>query len=165
MRDVTTILVAWAVSTVALFALLDWDESRLSRDALADAWPPATRTLAAAYLGILVMPIHIYRTRARRFVEPAILRWTRRLVGDGVATLLGRLPSLLFEILLWLFLTGPLAVGVSLLVDGVIEEAIDLLPESALGWVLGAALSGFAAAMITRHRRRSAPASSLPARS
>jgi hypothetical protein len=159
MRDVTTILVAWAVSTVALFALLDWDESRLSRDALADAWPPA------AYLGILVMPIHIYRTRARRFVEPAILRWTRRLVGDGVATLLGRLPSLLFEILLWLFLTGPLAVGVSLLVDGVIEEAIDLLPESALGWVLGAALSGFAAAMITRHRRRSAPASSLPARS
>jgi hypothetical protein len=63
MRDVAEILVPWAVVTLALFAFLDWDESRLTPDQRGRAWPPATRTLAVVYFGVLAVPVHFWRTR------------------------------------------------------------------------------------------------------
>jgi hypothetical protein len=63
MRDVAAIVVPWAFLTLALFALLDWDESRLAREPRDRAWPPATRTLALVYFGLLSLPVHFWRTR------------------------------------------------------------------------------------------------------
>jgi hypothetical protein len=63
MRDVAEIVVPWVFLTLALFALVDWDESRLSRPELARAWPPASRTLALVYFGLLSVPVHFWRTR------------------------------------------------------------------------------------------------------
>jgi hypothetical protein len=63
MRDVTEIVVPWAILTLALFTLVDWDESRLREEALARAWPPASRTLALVYFGMLALPLHFWRTR------------------------------------------------------------------------------------------------------
>jgi hypothetical protein len=63
MRDVAEIVVPWVFMTLALFAIVDWDESRLSPRELGRAWPPATRTLALAYFGLVSLPIHFGRTR------------------------------------------------------------------------------------------------------
>jgi hypothetical protein len=63
MRDVAEIVIPWAILTALLFALLDWDESRLDDEALARAWPPASRTLALVYFGLLSLPLHFARTR------------------------------------------------------------------------------------------------------
>jgi hypothetical protein len=65
MRDVAEILVPWAIVTLALFAFLDWDESRMTPERLERAWPPATRTLAVVYFGTLGVPVllHFWRTR------------------------------------------------------------------------------------------------------
>jgi hypothetical protein len=154
MRDVTAIIVPWVITTLALFALLDWDEARLSPRALEDAWPPATRLLAIAYLGILTLPIHLYRTRARRYAEPAIERSVATVFGVKAGDFLGRFPSLLSEVLLWLLLTGPLALVLTLVVDWAIEESIDCLPDSCLGGLLWGSLLVFAAAMVVRRSRR-----------
>jgi peptidoglycan/LPS O-acetylase OafA/YrhL len=63
MRDVAEILVPWAMVTLTLFALLDWDESLLTTEQIERAWPPSTRTLAIVYFGILAVPVHFWRTR------------------------------------------------------------------------------------------------------
>jgi hypothetical protein len=63
MRDVAEIVVPWVFVTLALFALVDWDESRLSPEELGRAWPPASRTLALVYFGLLSLPVHFWRTR------------------------------------------------------------------------------------------------------
>ena len=63
MREVTEIVVPWAAVTLALFALVDWDESRLGDERLARAWPPATKTLALVYFGVLAPGVHFWRTR------------------------------------------------------------------------------------------------------
>jgi hypothetical protein len=62
-KDVAAIIVPWAIITLALFALVDWDESRLDERSLERAWPPASRTLALVYFGMLALPIHFWRTR------------------------------------------------------------------------------------------------------
>jgi len=63
MRDVAEIIVPWVFLTIALFALVDWDESRLSPKQLERAWPPASRTLALVYFALLSLPLHFWRTR------------------------------------------------------------------------------------------------------
>src|SRR5579859_3418230 len=63
MRDVAEILVPWVVLTLALFALVDWDESRLGVAQRERAWPPASRALALVYFGLLSIPVHFWRTR------------------------------------------------------------------------------------------------------
>jgi hypothetical protein len=61
--DVAEIVVPWVFLTLALFALVDWDESRLDPIELERAWPPATRSLALAYVGLVSLPVHFWRTR------------------------------------------------------------------------------------------------------
>ena len=63
MRDVAEIVVPWTFLTLALFALVDWDESRMSPASFRRAWPPASRTLALVYFGLLSVPVHFWRTR------------------------------------------------------------------------------------------------------
>ena len=63
MSEVAPLLASWVVSVVLLFALLRWDESRLLPEQLARAWPPATRTLALVYFGVVSLPVHFGRTR------------------------------------------------------------------------------------------------------
>jgi hypothetical protein len=63
MQDVLEILLPWALSLSALFALVLWDESHLPEDALARAWPPSTRAVAIFYFGVFALPVHFWRTR------------------------------------------------------------------------------------------------------
>jgi hypothetical protein len=81
MRDVAEILVPWAVVTLALFALLDWDESRLTRTQLERAWPPATRTLSVVYFGGLGVPVLVHFWRTRRSVAGVLVG----IVGGALA--------------------------------------------------------------------------------
>jgi hypothetical protein len=148
-RDVTEFIVSFVVTALALFAFLDWEESRLSRRALEDAWPPATRTLAVVYFSILGLPVHLWRTRARRHVEPRVLRLAARMGLGGM----GRLPNLLLEMMVWVLATGPVAAGVMIAFDTLLEAGIEALPESCLEGVLGASVVGFVVALLVRHKR------------
>lgn len=111
MRDVAEILVPWALSTLALFSLLDWDESRLTPDALDRAWPPSTRTLALVYFGALALPIHFWRTRRTKqgfligvgaLVVGFALYWA---AGEGVDVLPESAMSPLTVIVMGAFVT------------------------------------------------------------
>jgi hypothetical protein len=105
LRDVAEILVPWELMTLALFAFLDWDESRLTVEERGRAWPAVTRTLAVVYLGVLSLPVHFWRTRGFRGSPSRIRRrWAVRVVAGLLAVGL------------------PYAVGL----------AIDALPESAV---------------------------------
>jgi len=64
MGEILELFVPWAVSLLAIFALLGWDESRLSPTQLSRAWPPATRTLAVVVFGAIALPVHFGRTRS-----------------------------------------------------------------------------------------------------
>jgi len=152
MRDVAPIIVPWIVVSLALFALLDWDESRLSPEALEDAWPPATRTLAIVYLGVLAIPIHFWRTRARRLVEPGVLMAARLVVGGTLSAFLGRAPSIFCEIWMYFLALAP-TLGVAIVVNWPLEQAVEAFPEWALGWMTGASIAGFTAAMLWRSRK------------
>jgi hypothetical protein len=137
MRDVAEIVIPWVFVTLGLFVLLDWDESRLSREALENAWPPATRTLALVYFGMLSLPIHVWRTR---------VRW--RLERRGVRRVLVKIAWRAF------FIPAALVVAVVLVgVDWLLGEAIDALPDASLGWVMLASLGGFTGLMIWRSRK------------
>lgn len=93
MRDVSEIVVPWAILTLALFAFLDWDEARLTPEQQSRAWPPASRTLAIVYFGAFAVPVHFWRTRRteagvsegidRGFIAVA-LYWA---TGEGVDAL------------------------------------------------------------------------------
>jgi hypothetical protein len=137
MRDVAEIIIPWVFVTLGLFVLLDWDESRLSGDALENAWPPATRTLALVYFGMLSLPVHFWRTR---------VRW--RLERLGVGGLVLKVAARAFFI--------PAALVVALALSGVnwlLGEAIDALPDASLAWVMLASLGGFTGLMIWRSRK------------
>ncbi len=123
--------------TLGLFALLDWDESRLSSDALLDAWPPATRLLAIVYVGMVALPIHFWRTRVHRFAKARLGAFLARCVEILVCVLIG-VP-----------VAGALAFGI----EWTLDQAIDATPEAALGPALVLSLAGFAWAMVWRVRR------------
>ncbi len=103
MRDVTEILVPWAVVTVFLFAILDRDEARLPGSLLARAWPPATRTLGLVYFGILAVPVHFWRTR-RTFIGLVLgVGWATvaAAVNWAVSELVDLLPEWSLGFALW----------------------------------------------------------------
>jgi hypothetical protein len=63
MEDVIELLVPWAVTTCAIFALVRWDERRLSPQRLALAWPTTSKASAIVTFGFLAVPVHFWRTR------------------------------------------------------------------------------------------------------
>jgi hypothetical protein len=134
MRDVAEIIVPWVFVTLGLFALLDWDESRLPPEQLERAWPPATRTLALVYFGLLSLPIHYWRTRR---TEDG---WVASVVALRSVRAWGRLSG-------WAWGTGALGV------DWGVSEVVDALPESALGTAIVLSVAGFTATMIWRSRK------------
>jgi hypothetical protein len=125
MSEITEIVVSSVVTALALFLLLDWDESRLTDEQLARAWPPATRALVLTPL--LLWPFW--------FVSPPAHFWrTRR-------SLLGVLEGVLWTVLI--FVVGWYGVA----------EGIDLAPEPWLPWLLWTSLAAFAGLMLWRLRR------------
>ena len=104
MAEIVEILVTWAATIALLFALLRWDERRLTEEELAGAWPPATKLIAVVVIGIFCLPIHFTRTRRRPGASLAA-RMRRRLFGFliGVActvvlAVLSTIVSLLVEL-------------------------------------------------------------------
>jgi len=95
MRDVAEIVVPWVFLTLALFALVDWDESRLSRAELERAWPPASRSLALAYFGLLSVPLHFWRTRRTALGTALGFAWAAGAFGVdwGASELVDALPE------------------------------------------------------------------------
>jgi len=124
MSEITEIVVGSVVIALALFLLVDWDESRLTYEQLARAWPPATRALLLTPL--LLWPFW--------FVSPPVHFWrTRR-------SLLGALEGLLWTALIIVAWIG-------------VAEGIDLAPEPWLPWLLWTSLAAFAWLMLWRLRR------------
>jgi hypothetical protein len=124
MSEITEIVVGSVVIALALFLLVDWDESRLTYEQLARAWPPATRALLLTPL--LLWPFW--------FVSPPVHFWrTRR-------SLLGVLEGLLWTALIIVVWIG-------------VAEGIDLAPEPWLPWLLWTSLAAFAGLMLWRLRR------------
>ncbi len=87
MGEILELLVPWVVALALLFALLSWDEARLSPEQLARAWPPATRLLAVVYFGVVSLPIHFGRTRRSAAGILLGFAWAAAitLVDEGVA--------------------------------------------------------------------------------
>lgn len=63
MRDVGPLLLSWAVTTAAVFAIVLLDEHRLDPARRERAWPPASRAAALVCFGALALPVHFVRTR------------------------------------------------------------------------------------------------------
>lgn len=63
MREIAVLVVPWIVTTWMLFALLRWDERRMTPAQRARAWPDASRLSAVVVFGVLCLPIHFTRTR------------------------------------------------------------------------------------------------------
>lgn len=62
--DFVDTLLAWLVAMPATWAILRWDESRLSEAELENAWPPVSRNAAVLAFGPLCLFVHFFRTRA-----------------------------------------------------------------------------------------------------
>ena len=84
MGEIVTLVVPWVVSTWCMFLILARDENRMSADALARAWPTASRRVAVVYFGVLSMPVHFWRTRRS---------WKGLLQGLGWAVAIGLLDE------------------------------------------------------------------------
>ncbi len=97
MSEVVTLLVSWGLSLALLFKLLAWDERRLSPERNARAWPPATRSLALVYFGVVALPVHFARTRRTLLGFLEGVAWGVAIgvveegVGDALELLLRRL--------------------------------------------------------------------------
>lgn len=62
-QEMVELLVSFAVTTSALFAIVVYDERRLSPEACARAWPRTSRDAALVVFGVLALPVHFARTR------------------------------------------------------------------------------------------------------
>lgn len=56
-------VLAWLVAMPATYAILRFDESRLSEERLEHAWPPTSRNAAIVAFGPLCLLVHFVRTR------------------------------------------------------------------------------------------------------
>ncbi len=65
MREVLEIVLSFALTTAALFAIVLRDERRLSHspELLERAWPAPSRSAALIVFGVLALPVHYARTR------------------------------------------------------------------------------------------------------
>lgn len=62
-REVVELLVSFAVTTGALFAVVLRDERRLSPEARERSWPATSRDAALVVFGVLALPVYFARTR------------------------------------------------------------------------------------------------------
>jgi hypothetical protein len=100
MAELLALVVSSAVTIVALFSLLRWDEARLDPGARARCWPGTTKAIAAVVFGVLAVPVHFGRTRRSLVGVGEGLAWGVGIfaldlaVATGVETLaeLARLP-------------------------------------------------------------------------
>jgi hypothetical protein len=74
MTEILEIIISWPVTVCLVWAVLRYDEGRLTAEQLGRAWPPRSRLVATAYFGtlcltagalfvILCLPVHFWRTR------------------------------------------------------------------------------------------------------
>jgi hypothetical protein len=88
--EIVELFVPWLVSICLLFALLEWDESRLTPEQLEHAWPPASLRIAVVYFSVLALPVHFGRTRrtalgvVQGVLWGALILGVDELVGMGV---------------------------------------------------------------------------------
>jgi hypothetical protein len=61
--EILALLVPNVVASAAVFALLAWDEARMTEAERARAWPVASRRIAAVLFALLAVPLHFLRTR------------------------------------------------------------------------------------------------------
>jgi hypothetical protein len=61
--EVAGMVISWALTTAALFAIVLFDERRMRPEHLERAWPPSSRNAALVVFGVLAIPIHFIRTR------------------------------------------------------------------------------------------------------
>ncbi|OJY19786.1 MAG: hypothetical protein BGO98_40660 [Myxococcales bacterium 68-20] len=61
--QVIELVLSWVVTSTLTFAVVIFDERRLSEERLERAWPRASRDLALVYFGVLAIPFHFARTR------------------------------------------------------------------------------------------------------
>jgi len=61
--DISSVVFSLFGTSAIVFAIVWWDERRLSPETLARAWPTSTRILAAVAFGPLCLPVHFWRTR------------------------------------------------------------------------------------------------------
>jgi hypothetical protein len=123
MSEITEIVVSSVAIALALVLLVDWDESRLSDEQLARAWPPATRALL---LTPLLWPFW--------FVSPPVHFWRTRRSLLGVVE--GVVWTMLIVVVAW-----------------IVAKGIDVAPEPCLPWLLWTSLAAFAGLMLWRLRR------------
>ena len=86
MLDVLELLVPWFVTTTAIFALLRWDDGRMSPDDLARAWPQTSKVCAVIGFSFLAVPIHFARTRPNLRGVGLALLWTAAILALNVGT-------------------------------------------------------------------------------
>ncbi|WP_394850276.1 hypothetical protein LZC95_22820 [Pendulispora brunnea] len=61
--DLTSVLLSLFGSSALVFAIVSWDERRLSDEQRDRAWPSSTRLLAPLAFGPMCLPVHFWRTR------------------------------------------------------------------------------------------------------
>ncbi|MGH7280772.1 MAG: hypothetical protein ACRELY_04560, partial [Polyangiaceae bacterium] len=66
--DFVDYLLAWIVAMPVTYAILRFDESRLSEERLEHAWPPTSRNAAILAFGPLCLFVHFVRTRRSFFI-------------------------------------------------------------------------------------------------
>jgi hypothetical protein len=100
--EVIEILVSWTVTTAMTFAVVIFDERRMSEERLERAWPTSTRAVAIVYLGILALPFHFARTRGSVGSVRGLLGIPLGLImGVVVALVIGVIAGLLDSVVAW----------------------------------------------------------------
>lgn len=100
--QVIELVLSWVVTSTLTFAVVIFDERRLSDERLERAWPSVTRDFVLVYLGVLAIPFHFARTRGTWTSARGILG---RILGFGagivVALLVVLTSGLLITAIAW----------------------------------------------------------------
>ena len=83
MNNVAELVVSWLVTTALTFAIIIFDERRMSPERLERAWPPSSRDAAIIAFGPLALLIHFLRTRG------GFRTWKRFFLGIPLGCIMG----------------------------------------------------------------------------
>jgi hypothetical protein len=88
MHDVLFLVVPWIVRIAASFAVVFFDERRLTERQLERAWPPSSRNAAVFAFDVVAVPIHFIKTRWSPWGLVLAVLWTAVVLAVTFASVL-----------------------------------------------------------------------------
>lgn len=97
--QVIELLASWIVTNALTFAVVIFDERRMTEERLERAWPASSRDAAIVGFGLIALPIHFARTRGS-------FRSARGVLGIVLGLALGVIAAVVVAVVASVVLTG-----------------------------------------------------------